>query len=269
MMKFLLSAALVGGAAAACSDYSNNNFVQTPTVAGSQNLCGASWCPNPTAPETRTYWRAGVECAGAGMRVPTLVELKQGAAEGTGCGADSQFVWSSTECEGGHWVFKWSERTLASSTVCTSDGGTNANVGRKVLVRCAVRDTQSPTAAPTTQSPTAAPTYYESLSAALDIPSSEAAISFVAGKGADGTTIYMCSRDSQLCFKNLAGARHAFELVSDDSEHDNATPFEVSETSGDGTWTVTPAGLDFAADAGASFSFPAECSCASGGGSLP
>lgn len=264
MMKFLLSAALVGGAAAACSDYSNVEFHYTPSVAGSQGLCGASWCPNPSAPETRTYWRAGVECAEAGMRVPTLYELTRGAASGTGCGSDAEFVWSSTPCDGGQEVFRWSDK----STVCTTDDGTNLNVGRRVLVRCAVRDTESPTAAPTSF-PTAAPTFYESLSAALKIPSNEAAISFVAGKGADGTTIYMCSRDSQLCFKNLAGARHAFELVSDDSEHADATPFEVSETSGDGTWTVTPAGLDFAADAGASFSFPAECSCASGGGELP
>jgi len=252
MMKFLLSAGLLGLAAAdSCSEYSHEGFMYAPKLENGV-LCGASYCPQVkigNAADTRTFAKAESVCAEAGMRVPTLEELKAGEAQGTGCVFDHAYVWSSTNAGCGA-----NERKAysLSSEICTNENG----LSDSVYIRCVAANTAAPTPSPT---------YYQSLAAALAIPSHEAAISYVAGLGSDGSTVYMCSRDSQLCFKNLSGARGTFDLVSNDSEHANATPFEVSANSGDGTWTVTPAGLDFVANAGASYSFPASCSCSGGG----
>jgi len=243
MMKFLLSAGLLGLAAADnCGEYSSDGFPHGVQLKA-DGLCGASWCKDlkdgaVEVPWMRTFSKAEEECANAGMRLPTITELQSGAAVGTGCLADAAFVWSSTStgCQAGQY------KAYVSSTGAI-------NCVAEALIRCVAENTAAPTSAPT----------FASMSDALTSSETFVGTSFVAGLGSDGSTIYMCS--SELCTKNVLGARNAFQLLSDESEHNNSTPFDTTENSTDGTWTVTPAGLDFVGDDGVSYSFPASCSC--------
>jgi hypothetical protein len=78
-----------------CSELDWAVHEKTPLVCGASMLFGVA-CP----PIKLDYWAAQSFCAAAGSRLCTSTELEADVTLGTGCGLDTERVWSSSSCTG-------------------------------------------------------------------------------------------------------------------------------------------------------------------------
>jgi len=71
---------------------------------GSPDVCGGSELANtvPVCDPAASFDEATALCAGAGARLCTFEELGNQETRGSGCGIDSDELWSSTPCDGGY-----------------------------------------------------------------------------------------------------------------------------------------------------------------------
>jgi hypothetical protein len=276
-MKFLLlSAALVGVAAAsgACDQYSdvvnNANVHYAPSLRTignpphDYNVCGVSFCANPAIPSDHWWSVAEGMCYSIGMRLPTIYELKQGGAVGTGCGADSHNVWSSTPCDEvnhGHWAYRATDR----ESICVYDPATQTPNHRE-MIRCVAQDTATPTDAPTaaptaapSSAPTAAPTAAPSEPDAQGNFDDSASFGWVVGLVND--TVWRCN---DYCLTNDGSTWELADIASQPAGLEPLAEGWTAETT-TATWSTTQQAdvlHQTMKDGNSEYVWPMECACA-------
>ena len=101
---------------------------------GSSTVCGGSEfdTTSPVCDEADTWEVARATCESVGARLCTLTEISSDETRDTGCGLDSEQLWSSTPCDDGAGYFI----EIAASQYRLGDGPSCARPDTQIQYRC-------------------------------------------------------------------------------------------------------------------------------------
>jgi len=100
-----------------CNELGWNDLYGSPYVCGERDAYPRAGCPG-----NKIYYEALHHCTDVGARLCTLEEIQNDETRGTGCNYDNMLVWTSTTCDGGHYVEYGASYNQGPNTAqCVSD----------------------------------------------------------------------------------------------------------------------------------------------------
>jgi len=112
-----------------CAGNKSCNQLGWSTAGGSAIVCGSSETGGLSCSGLKKHSDAVAHCEKVGARLCTIEELQANEAAGTGCGYDSQRVWTSSECsKTGYWSQAGTSSELGNMPRQCTDGGGEAYV---------------------------------------------------------------------------------------------------------------------------------------------
>lgn len=97
---------------------------------GNTQVCGESVLDGECYVQTATYAAAADVCADAGGRLCTLAEVEAHAVTSTGCGIDSQLIWTQSLCNGGNGAYVRTGKFEGNAATCET------NSRARLSIRC-------------------------------------------------------------------------------------------------------------------------------------